>query len=225
MADNFTLLKKDISHASSVDNINDEAISEAVLLLKRGEIIAFPTETFFGLGVDPFNPAAVEKLMFLKDREEGKGVSLILDNMESFRGWVSGEDKLLEKVESLAENFWPGPLTVIMNGTDKLKSILANKLFSKNGSIAVRISSHPIAKKLASLLGGAITATSANPKGKPAQKSSEEVRNYFPEMFVLPDIENHIYEKPSTILDIRTFPFSVIREGVIGTEELAYWIR
>lgn len=189
-------------------------IQQAVIKIKAGEVIAFPTETFFGLGVDPCNPKAVEKLLNLKERFLGEGVPLIASDLEVVNS-LEIDDSNFQKRLKLQEKFWPGPLTIVV----KIKnSKLSKDIFAKDNSVALRVSSHEISRMLAKNIGGLITSTSANPHGFPPARTVEDVKKYFPDMFVVDGKGNAT--SPSTIVSMLDNQYRVLREGAISSETL-----
>ena len=143
---------------------------QAIDALKNGGIVAYPTETFYGLAVDPENDQAIDSLYALKKREKTKPISLLVPDLEYLSKLVSSIPKPYEK---LIESFWPGPLTLIF---PVLNNVLL-KLIGGDKTIAIRISSNPVAEKLCVAMGKAITATSANVSGEPALITATEVAN------------------------------------------------
>jgi len=147
---------------------SDSDFAQALVALKEGGIVAYPTETFYGLAVDPSNDRAIASLYELKKREGHKALSLLVPNIEYLSSCVS----LCPSYEKLIDAFWPGPLTLIF-------PILPNvsaKLCSDRKDIAIRVSSNPIAQRLCISWGHAITTTSANISGESALVSAEEVK-------------------------------------------------
>ena len=175
---------------------------EEVKQIKEGKIIAFPTETSYGLACDPFNEKAVQELHQLKKEPFDKPVLLIVDSIQM----IEEIAELNEKARVLIETFMPGPLTIIA----KKKKILPDFLSKK--TIAFRISENEIARELSRKFGKPITATSANLHGQEPAFSPEEIRNYFGN---IPIIDTGKLEKqePSTIYDITTN--KIIRKGKI----------
>ena len=146
---------------------NDSGIQKAVIALNNNEIVAYPTETVYGLAVNPFSEEAVEKLFQLKGREENKPILLVIGNLKQLDEVVIS---VSEKAKICIENFWPGPLSLVLPSI----SNLPNKLTAGKGKICVRWTSHPVAQKLALEFGHAITSTSANRSGEsPARNISE----------------------------------------------------
>lgn len=141
----------------------------AVQVLRDGGIVAYPTETYYGLAVDPLNAKAVAALYRLKSRESDKALSFLIPDKRTLLQHVS---VFPTAYEQLTEKLWPGPLTLIFRKADN--SLLPSK--TDDNSLAFRISSHTTAQNLCHLFGNAITASSANISGEPAFSSAEEVR-------------------------------------------------
>jgi L-threonylcarbamoyladenylate synthase len=148
-------------------------IASATAALRRGEVVAYPTETFYGLGAIVNDRQALERVVALKQRDEGKPVSLILGRAETVLQFSSSLTPSVVRLISLA---WPGPLTVVLQARDDVDEIITGG----TGTVAVRVPSHAHARILADASGGAITATSANKQGESPPSSLEEVRAQFP---------------------------------------------
>jgi len=191
-----------------------ELFSRAIGALKRGEVIAFPTETFYGLGADALNEAAVKRVVSLKGRNLESPIAIIVADGEMLKDIVMDVPAVARK---LMERFWPGPLTLVLPG----KKNLPAPLLSRGGGVGVRISSHPLATRLARELGRPLTATSANPSGKEPARSMEEAMSYFSNRidFFL-DGGRLKGRKGSTVVEIVDGRLKIIREGVIVREEL-----
>ncbi len=188
---------------------------EAVKILKNGGVIAYPTETFYGLGADPRNPEAIKKIFFVKKREHGKPVALILSDSLQIKKWIKGVGK---REQRIIKTFWPGPLTLVLKSRKNVSSFLTGG----TGKLGIRVSSHVVACRLAKKLGGAITATSANRSGKPACRTGREV-----ERQIGKKIDGIVFSdqlkksKGSTIIDLSTDKIKVIREGDIPLGDLS----
>lgn len=198
---------------------SDSHFDDAASAFRRGGIIAYPTETFYGLGVDPFNKDAIASLFKLKGRSEASPVSIIIKDNEYL-------DKVAEEVppvgKKLIEKFWPGPLTIIF----KAKSSIPPELISHTGKIGVRVSSNPVCRKLVETIGSAITATSANPSGERPPVEAKEVLDYFNgSIDILIDGGKLAGRSGSTIVDITGKKAEIIREGEIPSEEILKEIR
>jgi len=192
----------------------DEITAEALQILKKGGIVAYPTESFYALGVMANNETAVTKLYKLKKRPFEKAMPVIVGNYEVLKTIVKS---IPPQAEKLMENFWPGALTIIFDAIDGLPELLSGR----TNKIAVRIPGKSFALQLAKAANFPITATSANPSGKlPAQKP-EEVINYFGEgIDLIIDGRKTPGGKPSTIIDVTVVPSKVLREGSISSEQL-----
>lgn len=147
-------------------------INHAVQHLKQGHIIAYPTEAVFGLGCDPFNEQAVHSLLKLKNRESSKGFILIVSNWEQINPLIKPipEQKLIE-----IKKTWPGPITWVFPASKNVPSWITGE----NQTIALRMTSHPIAKSLCDEFQKAIVSTSANTASNPPARTIAEVKEYF----------------------------------------------
>ena len=190
-------------------------LSHAIASLKRGDVIVFPTETVYGLGADALNPAAVEKVFQLKGRNPEIPIPVIVADRAMLKGLVHKIPPLAEK---LAEQFWPGPLTLVLPGTPDTPKQLLNR----TGGIGVRISSQPVTTQLARELGRPLTATSANPSGQPAASTIEQAQKYFAgEIEIFLDGGKLPSKTGSSVVEIIDDCIKIIREGEISLEQLA----
>lgn len=143
-------------------------LREAARTLRLGGIVAYPTESVYGLGCDPLNPYAVQKLLSLKRRPESKGLILIAANTEQLKPYVVLDDQpYAKKVLSS----WPGPNTWILPARPDVPRWVTGK----HEGIAVRVTDHPLAMALCRTFGTALVSTSANESGKPAAKNPLQV--------------------------------------------------
>lgn len=191
-----------------------ELFSRAVDALKRGEVIVFPTETFYGLGADAFNEAAVGQVVSLKGRSPDQTVPIIVADREMLNSVVTHVSPAAQK---LIDQFWPGPLTLVLPAKKNLPALLLNR----DGGIGVRISSHPLATRLARELGHPITATSANPSGREPSRTLEKARAYFSgQIEIFLDGGRLEGKKGSTVMDVSQDKIRIVRQGEIPSEEL-----
>ncbi|MCI5166325.1 MAG: threonylcarbamoyl-AMP synthase [Candidatus Electrothrix sp. GM3_4] len=143
------------------------ALSEAARLLSQGGLVAFPTETYYGLGVDPFNAEALERLFAVKQRQPDKPVLVLVAEQGQV---VQLAVEIPAVFPQLMASFWPGPLTLVFPGRSTLPALLTGG----TGNIGIRQSPHPLASQLLHVFGGPITATSANRSGSlPATTAAE----------------------------------------------------
>lgn len=148
-------------------------LARAVECIREGAVIAFPTETYYGLAVDPFNREAVVRLFHCKRRPLDKPLLVLIDRVEQLPLLVRS---VPEPYLPLMRRYWPGPLTLIFPA----RQDLCVELTGNSGTIAIRISSHPLARELVRLAAIPLTATSANLSGQPAPTTVEEVKGMFP---------------------------------------------
>lgn len=186
-----------------------DLLAEALEALGRGQVIAFPTETFYGLGADALNGRAVARVVALKGRDPNSPLPVIVADERMLRSIVT---KVPPLARSLIEQFWPGPMTLVLPGNPELPKPLLNR----NGGVGVRISSHPIAQRLVAELGRPITATSANPSGQFPARSRQEVSRYFAaRVGVIVDGGKLTGKTGSTVIEIMGDQMRIIREGEI----------
>jgi len=191
-------------------NPDAEKLAEAVRVLYEGGVVAFPTETFYGLGADARNETAVEKIFRIKGRNFRNPLSVIVAND---RDVIPLVEEIPAAAKILMQTFWPGPLTLVFRAS----SSVLPRLTANTGKIGIRVSSHPLARLLAGGLGGPLTATSANLSGGPECSSADAVIRALGE---LPGSVIDGGETPggagSTILDVTIFPPRILREGAIS---------
>ncbi len=150
-----------------------DPIGESVRWLRSGGLLAYPTETVWGLAADAASEQSVERLRRWKGRGEDAPIALLVESAEAAEALGF---ELRRSGRRLAGDFWPGPLTLVVAGNRKLASGIARA----DGAVGLRCSSHPLAAALAQRLGaegvGPVTATSLNPTGKPAARNVDEAR-------------------------------------------------
>lgn len=147
-------------------------IEAAVDALRDGELVAFPTETVYGLGANASNPAAVRKVFELKDRPASHPVIVHIDQAKYLKRWVR---ELSPEAEKLAAAFWPGPLTLVLPRAETVHDVVTGG----QDTIAIRIPSHPMARQLLDAFGGGIAAPSANRYGRLSATRAEHVQDEF----------------------------------------------
>lgn len=153
-------------------NEQAEKIQQVVTVLKQGGIIAYPTEAVYGLGCDPHNDEAVNRIISLKGRDADKGLILIAASYQQLKPFIKQLDQDTEK-ELLGS--WPGPVTWIVPANDSVSS----RLRGKHTSLAVRVTDHPLVQQLCNSFNGAIVSTSANPAGEEPARTAKDVKKYF----------------------------------------------
>jgi L-threonylcarbamoyladenylate synthase len=149
--------------------MTDVDLAGAVAILRRGGVVCFPTETFYGLAADALDEAAVARVLDAKGRAETQPIAVIAPDLDAAsRLWID----VPPAARALIEAHWPGPLTIVLPA----RPTVPRALVGPQGGIGVRVSSHPIAHALAVSFGGPITATSANPAGRPPARVVETAR-------------------------------------------------
>ena len=155
-----------------IARVSQKEIQNAVELLRAGELVAFPTETVYGLGANANNPEAVRKIFQAKGRPAIHPVIVHLDHPRYLQRWVLDMPAAAEK---LAEAFWPGPLTLVVKRAPAVHDVITGG----QDTVAVRIPSHPVAQQLLNAFGGGIAAPSANRYGHVSPTRAEHVREEF----------------------------------------------
>ena len=187
---------------------------EAVQSLRSGGIITIPTDTVYGLGADPFNANAVQKLYTFKGRPDGKPIPLILGSVEDIH---SVAQNLTEFFFHLTDRFWPGGLTIVVESKDLLPVLTAG-----GNTVGVRIPDNPLLLKILRAFGGPMAITSANLSGEPPATSIQEIDEELASRIdVIVDGGKTPGPVPSTVYDISVSPPIVRRQGVISEETLA----
>lgn len=194
--------------------VNSVSLEKAARLLREGELVAFPTETVYGLGADGFNTEAVKKIFKAKGRPGDNPLILHIHDFSEFKGIAKSMSDCARK---LAELYMPGPLTIVVEA----KSSVPEEVRAGLSTVAVRMPVNPDAQKLLKVFGGAIAAPSANLSGKPspttAQAVFEDMDGRIP--LILDGGETDIGVE-STVVDARgDFPV-ILRPGKISLEDL-----
>ncbi len=191
------------------DNNHSEVFTEALRILESGGIVAYPTESFYALGVIAADEDAVKRLFVLKKRPAEKPLPIIVGDMDIL---VSIVKKIPEQAEGLMEKFWPGPLTLIFEAADRIPGLLTGR----TGKVAIRVPGKSAALYMAESIKIPITATSANPSSLPPAEDTDAVINYFGDKVdLIIDTGKAPGGKPSTIVDVTVSPFRILREGRI----------
>ncbi|MGI8918051.1 MAG: L-threonylcarbamoyladenylate synthase [Pyrinomonadaceae bacterium] len=192
---------------------SEQARVEAGKIIHRGGVIAFRTDTFYGLGADPSNAAAVRKVAELKGRE-GKPILVLVSHPDLVPKYLQRTSELFDQ---LARHFWPGPLTLIGTAANEL----LDELTAGTETVGVRLPDDEAVCTLLRACGGALTATSANPTGKKPSESAAAVDRYFPDgIDLIVDGGEVNATEPSTVIDLSGTNPIVIREGAIKRQEL-----
>jgi len=190
-----------------------EQVEKGISILKGGGVIAFPTDTVYGLGAGIAISAAVERVYRIKERPRHMALPLLLADLSQLEKVVSS---IPTSALLLAEKFWPGPLTLVL-----LKSDSVSEIVSGGGeTIAVRIPAHPIPTALARGVGTAIIGTSANLSGQPSALTAEEARAQLGNKVDLIIEGDCPGGRESTVVDLTGKSPIILRQGAISLAEL-----
>lgn len=198
-----------MTHAEARD-----LFAEAVAALRAGDLVIYPTETFYGIAADPESPRAMAKIFELKGRAPEQPLALIAADSASAFALAREVPPLARR---LAAVFWPGPLSLVLPARAGLPAAVLGP-----DGVGVRVSSHPLARRLAEAFGRPITATSANLSGQPATTNPAEVRAILGhKVKVL--LEDGVLAggAPSTVVAVTCDGYRVIRQGAVAARAIA----
>ena len=190
-------------------------VAEAVAVLRRGGLVAFPTETVYGLGADAANPAAVARIFAVKGRPRNHPVIVHLGEATAIKAWAA---EVPADAWTLAEAFWPGPLTLILPRAAHVPDDVTGGV----GTVGLRVPDQPLALELLDAFGGGIAAPSANRFGRVSPTTAAHVRaDLGPDVDVVLDGGPCAVGVESTIVDLSRGVPRVLRLGGIGVEALS----
>jgi L-threonylcarbamoyladenylate synthase len=193
--------------------VSQRELNKGVEILQKGGVIAFPTDTVYGLGADAFNPTAVERIYEIKNRPKYQQFPLLIADIERL---VSLAEPIPEIAWFLARRFWPGGLTLVLPKTDSLPAYLASR-----PTIAVRIPNHPACQALIQHLGNPIIGTSANISDQPSALTAEEVAQQLGgKIDLIINGGKCPGGKESTIVDVTREAPVILRQGIIPSNEI-----
>lgn len=191
----------------------EEARLRAAEVVRRGGLLAFRTDTFYGVGADPFNPEAVRRIDELKGRE-GKPILVLVSDRAWAERLTAARGPLFD---FLGERFWPGPLTLVLRADPRLPV----ELTAGTGTVGVRYPADETVCHFVEACGGVLTATSANRAGQSPARSAGEVLAAFPVGLDLTvDGGETAAEQPSSVVDISGSAARLIREGALAWREI-----
>ncbi len=197
------------------------AIERAARAIRRGDVVAFPTETVYGLGANALSAKAARKIFTIKGRLERKPLLVLIANRKDLPLVARSVPPAAEK---LMDAFWPGPLTIIFKKHPRIPSVVSGG----KDTVGVRLSSHPVARALVRAAGTPITAPSANLSGKPAHRTARAVARELGTKlgftFVLDGGRTPI-GTPSTIIDVTKKRPSIVRRGAISEKKILKILR
>ncbi|MFP4661388.1 MAG: L-threonylcarbamoyladenylate synthase [Halanaerobiales bacterium] len=192
-----------------------KAVKEAAELLRNGEVVAFPTETVYGLGADATNEGAVERIYLAKGRPQDNPLIVHISTLEQLTEITEGKVSTMVKV--IIDEFWPGPLTVILNKNE----VIPDRTTAGLDSVAVRMPAHPLARALIEQTGKPIAAPSANISGAPSPTRAFHVMNDLKGRIpLILDGGSSWVGVESTVIDARNDQLVILRPGGISREEI-----
>ena len=196
-----------------IQSLDDKELIKAAECIRDGGVIAYPTETLYGLGADALNEEAVKKIFKAKGRPDNKAITVITASKDI----SSYVEEVTEEAQKLINEFWPGPLTLVLKKKDVIPEITSANL----DTIGIRMTSNEIARKLVELSGTIITATSANISGGPSHDNIEGcIKDFNGKVnYIIGEEKKHIGIE-STIVDCTVTPPVVLRSGAVTMEML-----
>jgi L-threonylcarbamoyladenylate synthase len=193
-------------------------LDRATETLKNGNLVAFPTDTFFALGADALNPEAVERVFQAKGRNPGTPVPVLVGDAEMAGQLVR---EFPDALRDLADQFWPGALTVVLPASDVVPRVVS----AGTGNVGLRVPDHQLARELIALANTPLTGTSCNISGQPPTKDADIVRQQFgAKIAMCIDAPCGSNTLPSTVVglsgDSRNGKITLLRAGAIDIESI-----
>ena len=190
-------------------------VDYAASLIRRGQVVAVPTDTFYGLSADPFNLAAIEAVFRVKGRAETKALPILVDSIEQA---VTLARDVPDNFLTLAHRFWPGALTLVVEATHRLPL----KVTGNSGRVALRWADSRIPSAIIDRLGGPITGTSANLSGFPSCTNAQQIVKQLDDRLpLILDAGDTGATLASTIVRITGDDWAIAREGALAESEIA----
>ena len=190
-------------------------LTEAAELLRKGELVAVPTETVYGLAGNGLNENAVKDIYEVKGRPAVKPLSLMVPGIEAMEQYC---EDVPAAAKALAEQFWPGPLTIVLKAKDFIPSIV----LAGGDTVGLRCPAHPMTLELLKLAGVPFAAPSANPSGEPSPKNAGTVMQYFDgKISAVIDGGECGIGTESTLISMAQKPYRILRQGALSAEKIA----
>jgi len=193
--------------------MSNEAWEQAAKIIASGGLVAFPTDTVYGVGCDPYNVEAIDRLYRAKARDRLKAIPLLLAGSEQVEEVVTSVPAAAAR---LGAAFWPGALTLVVPRNPRLPVELGG-----GETIAVRVPDHPELRQFLLACGGAVAASSANLSGEPDAVDAQQAAAYLEERVeLIVDWDITAGGVPSTVVNCTVDPPAILREGAIGAAEI-----
>jgi len=191
-----------------------DALQEAAEWIRRGGVVAIPTDTLYGLAANPFDRAAVARVFAIKGRGAERALPLVAADVGQIEAHLG---PLMPIAARLSERFWPGPLTLLL----RAPAALAREVTGGTGRVGIRVPADPIARAVCAIVGMPVTATSANISGEPATPDPDVVEQTLGDAvdFLL-DTGRTPGGAPSTVVDASGEKLEIVRMGAIPWDEI-----
>jgi L-threonylcarbamoyladenylate synthase len=203
----------------NIDQLNMNKIRDVANAISEGHIVAFPTDTIYGMGCDVFNEEAVEALYEIKGRPKNKPINVLISSVDQVYDIAKNIKPLFF---NLAEKFWPGALTIIVEKNTLVSDVVTSGL----SNVGVRFPNNKVVQELINITHTPLATTSANLSEEPSATKAKDVLKYFSgKIPYIIDGGTAEIGQSSTIVDIASKPPKVIRHGAIEYAELKPHIR
>jgi len=192
----------------------EQAFSRSKIVLASGGVIAYPTDTYYGLGADPGNRRAVQRLFAIKGRRPDQPILLLIADPGDAATWAA---EIPPRATELMKRYWPGPLTIVL----KARPNVLTELSAGTGTIGLRVPGSDMTRQLLRFLGHGLTGTSANPSGRPSPRTARETAEAVGGAIdLILDGGETAGGKPSTVIDASGQALRLIREGAIPSKDI-----
>lgn len=205
------MVRVDASNCTPAD------LAQAVEWLRAGKLVAYPTDTFYGLAADPESEAAIRGLFALKGREPSAAVPLVAASLAQVEAWCG----LSQISRRLADEFWPGPLSLICDAPARVVAAV----HAGRRTVAIRVPDHSVARALSAAFGGPVTATSANRSGEAPVDCAADLPWLHDDRVLIVDGGGTAGGAPSTIVDARDRAPLLVREGAIAWDRVLHSLQ
>ena len=191
-----------------------DQIQTAVDLLRRGGVVAIPTDTLYGLAADPLDEGAVRRIFRLKGRPAGNPIPLLLSDPEDLYRWAV---RIPESARRLTDRLWPGPLTLVLRRSEEVPDVVTGG----GDTVGLRVPDHTVPRSISRMLGAPLTGTSANRTGSPGLSTAHAVRRQLSDDvdFVVDGVSGQD-GRPSTVVDLSGDRPRILRRGAVSAAEI-----
>ncbi len=191
-----------------------DVLQQACEILRRGGLVAFPTDTLYALGANALDPAAIERVLTVKGRHHGKPLSVLVPSVEAAAALAA---ILPDGAQALMRAFWPGALTVVVRASAKIPSILT----AATGTVGLRMPAGAVARALLTAFAGPVIGTSANKTGAADPADAKTVQKAIGgQIDLVLDGGRVTLGVPSTVIDCTAEPARILREGAVSRTAL-----